>query len=296
MVVKLDLYRIFCQVAESDSFSAAARELYMTQPAVSQAISQLERELGMRLFSRTSRGVRLTNDGKLLYEHVSAALNLIHAGEKKLFEAKGLLVGELRLGVGDTICRYYLLPYLEEFHKEHPEIKLRIINRTTPEICDMLKAGDIDLGLVNLPIEEAEIEVRECMKVHDIFVYGDSFPEAPKNGLPLNPEEVTQYPLILLETKSNSRQYVERWFQSRGISVVPEIELGSHELLLEFAKINLGLACVIREFSQDYLQSGILHEVPLKDPMPARSIGYCFLKSVSLSPASASFIDSLNLE
>ena len=294
MVVKLDLYRIFCQVAESSSFSGAARELYMTQPAVSQAVSQLERELDMRLFSRTSRGVRLTNDGRLLYEHASAALNLIHAGEKKLFEAKGLMVGELRLGVGDTICRYYLLPYLEEFHKEHPEIKLRIINRTTPEICEMLKAGDIDLGLVNLPIEEADIEVRECMKIHDIFVYGNSFSELLEKGSPLRPEEVTKHPLILLESKSNSRQYVERWFQSKGITVVPEIELGSHELLLEFAKINLGLACVIREFSQDYLQGGTLHELPLTEPVPARSIGYCFLKSVPLSAASASFIESLN--
>ncbi len=292
MVVKLDLYRIFCQVAESNSFSGAARALYMSQPAVSQSISQLEKQLGMRLFTRTSRGIQLTSDGQLLYDHVSAALNLIHAGEKKLFETKGLLVGELRMGVGDTICRHYILPYLERFHREYPDIKLRIMNRTTPELCDMLKAGDIDLAFVNLPIDDRDIEVRKCFKIHDIFVCGDSL--IKKFRQPLNPEELTKFPLIILEKKSNSRQYVERWFQQKGISVVPEIELGSHELLLEFAKINLGIACVIREFSQDYLQSGILHEVPLQQPVPARSIGYCFLKRVPLSPASAMFIETLN--
>ncbi len=293
LTVKLDRYQIFCQVVESMSFSSAAKKLYMTQPAVSQAISNLEEELGLRLFARTPKGVSLTKDGRLLYEHVSAALNLIRAGEKKLYEARGLLVGELKLGVGDTISRYYLLPYLEKFHREYPGIKLRIINRTTPELCEMIKSGDIDLGLVNLPVKEADFVVEECMTVHDVFVCGAEFHEKLKDRESLDVWQITDYPLILLENKSNSRQYVEKWFQSRGVPLVPEIELGSHELLLEFAKINLGLACVIREFSQDYLQNGILHEVPLKDPIPARSIGYCYLKSVPLSPASSAFVNTL---
>jgi DNA-binding transcriptional LysR family regulator len=295
MAVKLDLYRIFCQVAESKSFSRAAKELYMTQPAVSQSISNLEEALGLRLFARTPRGVHLTNDGQLLYEHVSAALNLIHSGEKKLFEARELLVGELKLGVGDTVSRYYLLPYLETFHKEYPEIKLKIINRTTPELCDMIKSGDIDLGIVNLPVNEPDFVVKDCLEVHDIFVCGTSdFFDKVKT--PLNPEELVTYPLILLETKSNSRQYVDEWFQGQGITLIPEIELGSHELLLEFAKINLGLACVIREFSQNYLDNGILLEVPLREPIPARSVGYCYLKRVPLSPASAAFVETLDTQ
>ncbi|HHY81528.1 MAG TPA: LysR family transcriptional regulator [Clostridiales bacterium] len=291
MGIKLDLYRIFCQVAESRSFSKAARDLYMTQPAVSQAISQLESELGLRLFARTPKGVVLTNDGQLLYEHISAAMNLIGIGEKKLLQARGLLVGELRLGVGDTISRYYLLPYLERYHAEHPDIKLRIYNRTTPELCDMLRSGEIDLGIVNLPINEPDFILRECMEVYDIFVCGEKYRRLLDK--PLDAHEIAAYPLILLEKKSNSRQYVDGWFHSRGIALIPEIELGSHELLLEFAKINLGIACVIKEFSTDYLQSGILHEVPLKEPIPARSIGCCYLKSVPLSPASDAFVKIL---
>lgn len=292
MVVKLDLYRIFYQVAECKSFSGAARELYMTQPAVSQAISQLENELGLRLFTRTPKGVSLTNDGQLLHEYIASAINLIHVGEKKLLESKELLVGELNLGVGDTISRYYLLPYLERFHQEHPNIKLRIMNRTTPELCAMLKSGEIDLGICNLPVNEPGFEICNCLEIHDIFVCGEKYHKDIRR--PLSLAEIAEYPLILLETKSNSRQYVENHFLSKGIQILPEIELGSHDLLLEFARINLGLACVTKEFSQDYLQQGILHEVPVQEPIPARSIGYCFLKSVSLSPASAAFIEILN--
>jgi DNA-binding transcriptional LysR family regulator len=292
MVVKLDLYRIFCRVAECKSFSGAAKELYMTQPAVSQAMSQLENELGLRLFTRTPKGVSLTNDGRLLHEYISSAINLIHVGEKKLLESKELLVGELKLGVGDTASKYYLLPFLERFHLEHPNIKLRIMNRTTPELCAMLKSGEIDLGICNLPVDESSFEVCTCMDVHDIFVCGDKYHRTIRQ--PLSLAEVVEYPLIILETKSNSRQYVESYFQSKGIQILPEIELGSHDLLLEFARINLGLACVTKEFSQEYLKSGVLHEVPVKEPIPARSIGYCFLKSVSLSPASAAFIEILN--
>jgi len=150
-MVKLDLYRVFCEVAKSQSFSKAAVALYMTQPAVSQAIMQLERELEMRLFTRTPKGVVLTNEGKLLFEYISSAMNLINTGEKKLAEIKNLMAGELRIGVGDTISRYFLLPYLEKFHNLHSNIKLKIFNGTTIELCAMLKSGEIDIEICNLP-------------------------------------------------------------------------------------------------------------------------------------------------
>ncbi len=292
MVVKLDLYRIFCQVVEHGSFSGAAKALYMTQPAVSQSISQLENGLELRLFTRTPNGVILTHEGQILYEYISSALNLISVGEQKLLESKELTVGELKLGVGDTISKYFLLPYLERFHLQYPNIKLKIINRTTPELCAMLKSGEIELGICNLPVNEASFEVNKIMEIHDIFVCGDQYRESIRQ--PLGLDEIISYPLILLETKSNSRQYVENYFQSKGVQINPEIELGSHELLLEFAKINLGIACVTKEFSQDYLDSGTVYEVLISEPIPKRSIGYCSLKSVSLSPASTAFIEILN--
>lgn len=291
MSTKLDFYKVFCKVAEKQSFSGAAKALYMSQPAVSQGIMQMEEELEIRLFTRTPKGVVLTNEGQLLYEYAHSALSLIEVGEKKLMQSKSLVVGNLQIGVGDTISRYYLLPHLETFHRSYPNIKLKIINRTTLELCQMLKAGELDIALCNLPIQEASLEAIPCMAVQDIFVCGEGYKYLLER--PLKLEEAAQLPLIMLEPKANSRQVVERYMATKGIKIYPEIELGSHDLLVEFAKINLGVSCVIKEFSKDYLEQGLLYEIPLEEPLPKRSIGFCFLKSVSLSPASAQFVTIL---
>lgn len=294
MSIKLDLYKVFCEVAKYNSFSNAAKSLYMTQPAVSQAISQLESELGVRLFTRMPKGVILTNEGKQLFEYVNSAINLINTGEKKLIEAKNLMAGELNIGVGDTISRYFLLPYLEKFHTNYPNIRLKIINRTTIELCTLIKSGEIDIAICNLPIEDSSIEVKELMVIHDVFVYGEGYKD--ELSKPMTIEELTRFPLILLEPTSNSRQYIEKFMLSKGIKIEPEIELGSHELLLEFARINLGVSCVVREFSYEYLQKGLLYEVQLIEGIPERSIGVCSLKSVSLSPSSTKFVEILKSE
>jgi len=138
------------------------------------------------------------------------------------------------------------------------------------------------------------LEIVKCMEVHDIFVCGEMYKD--RTSIPMSFEDIAGFPLIFLETRSNSRQYVERYMLSKGVSIKPEIELGSHELLLEFAKINLGISCVIKEFSLEYLKNGVLHEIELIDEIPARSIGICSLKSIPLSPASSSFVAALELE
>ncbi|TQR20833.1 LysR family transcriptional regulator [Psychrobacillus vulpis] len=289
MVSKLDLYKVFCQVGKSESFSKAAKDLYMTQSAVSQAIMQLERELAIRLFIRTPRGVSLTNEGSLLFEYVKSAINLIDVGEEKILEFKNLTTGELKIGVGDTISRYFLLPYLEAFHTNYPNIKFKIVNGTTLELCSVLKSGGIDIAICNFPLDDPTLELIPCIDIQDIFVCGEKYKNLVSKPLAL--DEIIELPLILLEPNSNSRKYVEDYMISKGIKISPEFELGSHDLLLEFAKINLGIACVTKEFSQEYINRGLLYEVPLIEEIPKRNIGVCFLKSVSLSPASTKFVE-----
>ncbi|WP_278600791.1 LysR family transcriptional regulator [Clostridium tertium] len=293
MVTKLDLYKVFCQVGKSKSFSKASKELYMTQPAVSQAIMQLEGELDIRLFNRTSKGVTLTNEGSLLYEYVNSAINLINVGEEKILEFKDLTIGELKIGVGDTISKYFLLPYLEEFHNRYPNLKFKIINGTTLELCALIKSGEIDIAICNLPIDDPSLEFITCGEVRDIFVCGEKYKGLTKKKISL--EEMVKYPLIFLEPNSNSRKYVENFMLSNGIKISPEFELGSFDLLLEFAKINLGIACVVKEFSKDYLEQGLLYEVKVLEEIPSRSIGVCYLKSVSLSLASTKFVEILSM-
>ena len=289
MVGSLDSYRIFAEVARRKSLSGAARALYISQPAVSLAIMNLENELGSRLFIRSPKGVTLTYEGKLLHEYVESALNLVNMGESKLAELHNLESGELKIGVGDTISKYFLLPYMVKFHQMYPKINLRVINRTTPDLCSLVKSGEIDLAICNLPVEDPALKIKKCISIHDVFVCGDRFKEAC--SLPMSLKVIAELPLILLESKSNSRRYVEEYMLSRGVRVKAEIELGSHDLLLEFARFNFGVACVIEEFSRDYLEKGLLWKVELEEPIPKRAIGFCTLKSVPLSPASARFVE-----
>lgn len=291
MSIRLELYKIFNEVAKCKSFSKATKKLYMTQPAISQAIMQLESELKIRLFTRTPRGVVLTNEGNLLFEYTNSAISLINKGEEKIKNSKDLKSGELKIGVGDTISRYFLLPYLEKFNTSYSDIKLKIVNRTTMELCDLIKSGDVDIAICNLPIDDKSLEIRPCKEIHDIFVYGYKF---KKMGNSITTyKQLAGYPMILLDSKSRSRQYVEKHLLSRGIKINPDIELGSHDLLLEFARLGFGFACVIKEFSSYYLSNGNLHEVNLENPIPKRSIGICSLKGVSLSSPAEKFIEYL---
>lgn len=289
---KLDLYRIFNVVSQNESFSKAAQELFMTQSAVSQAIMKLENELEIQLFYRTSKGVVLTDEGQLLNEHINSALGMINVAEEKILEFKTLKTGQLRIGVGDTISRYFLLPYLKEFHSSYPGIKLNILNGTTTEICDFIKSGKADVGICNLPINNDQLQVIPCKEIQDIFVCGDKFKKLTKK--PISLEYLLEMPLIFLEKKSNSRMFVEHFFKKRGLHVSPVFELGSYDLVLEFTKINLGISCVIKEFSRDYLERGDLYEIRLDEEIPKRSIGICYLKNVPLSRAAKRFVESIN--
>jgi len=233
--------------------------------------------------------VTLTTEGSLLFEYTNSALGLLDAGEEKLLEFKNLTTGQLKIGVGDTISRFFLMPYLEAFHTMYPNIKLQMLNGTTSEICNFIKSGEVDIGFCNFPIEDSTLQLTVCTDIQDIFVCGEKYKTLSSKSLSY--EDLLKFPLIFLEKKSNSRKYVEDYLFARGVHIEPEFELGSHDLVLEFARSNLGIACVTKEFSKDYLQRGLLYELTLRESIPTRSIGMCYLKSVPLSRAAMKFVE-----
>lgn len=291
MDANLELYRVFREVARQSSFSGAARELFVSQSAVSQAIGNLEKNLNTVLFVRGARGVKLTSDGEILYEYTESALSMLEKGEEKLEERSKLLAGEVKIAAADTVSKHLLLTFLQKFNLEHPNIRIQVINRTSVQSIALLKSGDVDFAFVNFPIDEDGIESVKCMTVHDVFVAGEKYKQL--SDKPILPSELVKYPLIMLEGISNSRRYVDRYFMEYGILLQPEIELGSHDLLLEFAKIGLGVSCVIKEFSQDFIKNKDVFEIPLKTPIKAREIGGCFLKDVPMSKAAQEFYKTI---
>ena len=289
MAIKLELYRVFKEVADEQSVSAAAKSLYISQSAVSQSVKQLEDQLGVRLFIRGTRGVTLTSEGKTLYEYVHNAISLIENGEEKIALTKALELGELLIGASDTITSCFLLEYLDRFHSLYPHVRLKVLNGTSPEVIGLLKAGKVDVAFANLPMEDESLVIRRCFDIQDIFVASANYPCDFDHVY--TPEELAKFPLILLERKANTRHYVDSYFIHHGCPVTPEIELGSHDLLLALTKIGLGVSFVIREFALPQLEAGEIRELKVAAPVPKRSVGMFFLKNVTPSAACRKFLE-----
>ncbi len=289
MDISLDLYRVFSAVVEAGSISDAARVLYISQPAVSQSVRRLERELGVRLFERGARGVKLTREGELLRGYVTSAMGMLEAGESRLKMLSQLDAGELRIGASDTVSKWFLVPIIRRFRDMYPNITMSIINRTTAETLELLQSGSIDMGYVNLPAEADSVVFEECMPVHDVFVASEDYSELRDRSV--SPAELARCPLIMLEEKANSRRWVNRHFRRNGVVLDPGVELGAHDLLLDFAGIGMGVACVIREFARDSIEKGGLFEIDLQPPVPRRAIGVCYNGGIALSPAAQKLIE-----
>ena len=289
MYADLELYRIFDAVVRMGSFSKAAETLFISQPAVSQSVANLEKQLNTVLFVREARGVKPTAEGQMLFEYINTGLSFIKSGEEKLEGLKTLSEGELKIGAGDTISQYFLLPVLEKFHKVHPNIKIKVINRTSPDTINLLKSGKIDIGFVNTPVFEKNIKTINCFDVHDVFIASNKFWFLKDKKI--SKKELVKYPIIMLEKLANSRKYVDGVFRDEGVILEPEIELGAHNLLIEFCKIGYGISCVIEEFSKEAINSGEVFKVELLNPVLKREIALCHIEGVSLSFAAKSFMD-----
>lgn len=291
MDIPFDLYKIFYHAAKHLNYTQAAQELFITQSAVSQAIKSLEKQLGNPLFYRQGRSMKLTWEGQLLYEHVEKAYHLIKSAESKFQEINNLEIGEIRIGASDTICKYFLMTFLEKFTEQYPGVKIRVTNRTSPQLVNLLKSGGLDLAIITLPISNADIQVEPFMEVKDIFVASPKF--ASLRNKIISIDSLTRYPILLLEGKSATRRNLDRYLEQHGINIVPEIELESNDLLVDFARIGLGIACVLRESALEEIEKGNLFEVKIKEGLPSRKLGICFMKNLSLSRAALAFIQML---
>jgi Transcriptional regulator len=292
MEVNLEWYRVFYWIAKTGSLSKAAEQLHITQPAVSHTVKQLESALGGQLFFRTPRGVTLTAEGAVLLQYIEQAFQSVQIGEKAIAEMNNLNTGEIAIGASDTLCKHYLLPYLEQFHEQYPGIRIRVTNRTTPETLELLKEGKIDFGIVSLPVTDKQIDIRESTHLQDCFVGGKGY-RPLTDGPPLSWEQLSQYPLLLLEAGSSTRSYLDDYAASLGLTFAPEFELGSVDLLVQFARSGFGLAFVIRNYVQEELERGELVEIPLAQPTPGRHIGLATLRGVPLSAATKTFLSLL---
>ncbi|MBN1648418.1 MAG: LysR family transcriptional regulator [Spirochaetales bacterium] len=289
MKTNLELYKVFYETARQQSVTAAAEALFITQPAVSQAIRHLEDMLNTTLFTRKPRGMELTKAGSVLFQYAEQAYALLEKGEQHLRQLHNLEKGEFIISAGDTICRHILLPVIERFHVQYPGIQVRVTNRTSPETARLLREGNADIGLLALPLDEPSLNVLPLFSVHDAFLCGKKHLE--KLPVPAGLSDIQQHPLLLLESGTITRKTQEDQFLEKGLSLDAEIELGSLDLLVEFARIGMGIACVPREFFLEEIRNRTIYEISLAEPLVPRIFAAAWQKNIPLASASRKFLE-----
>lgn len=286
----LSSYRIFYTVANTGNISKAAKELYISQPAISKSIQKLEESVGCKLFSRSSRGVVLTDEGKLLYEHVSEAFETLTMGEEKLKRSIELGVGHLKIGVSSTLCKYLLLPYLKEFIRQNPHISISISCQSTNDTLKLLEDNKIDIGLIGKPENLKNIHFDFLEEIEDIFVAAKDYLRNLK-ARGIQKDHILQSSTLMLLDKNNmTRQYIDDYLQENQIIIKDSIDISDMDLLIDFARIGVGVACVIKNFVREDLENGTLMEIPLGFPIHKREVGFAYKTTTKPSKSLAEFI------
>lgn len=287
MDINLELYKVFYYVATTLSFSEASRQLFISQSAVSQSIKTLEKKLGHTLFIRSTKKVLLTPEGELLLEHVKPALLMLDEGEA-LLSGDNMLKGQLRIGASDTICRYFLIEYFRRFHQSYPDVRIKVTNSTSIGCVELLEKGQVNLIVCNSPNSRLgnHMKVKVLKDFRDVFV-GDPDCFAFKH-LPCSLKELLEYPILMLSSKSTTSEYLYHTFAVHDLKLLPEVELNSNDLLMDLARIGLGIACV-----PDYMldPEDSLKPIPLTEQLPSRQLILVQHDNLPVSQAAERFLE-----
>jgi len=287
--IDLNLYKIFYTVSTVGNITKAAEELFISQPAVTKAIHQLENSLGGALFIRTKKGVTLTEEGKVLLEYVKNILTEARNAANKFNSLIQLEEGKIRIGASATVSKHFLMPYLEEFHKLYPNIDIEITNELTVNLISALRNGYVDFLVTNLPTKEAlDMDIQVCATLHDAFACSDKYLKNENKIYTL--EELLKHKVITQKEPSNTRAFLNNYMQTNGIDFKPDIEIVSYNLVVEFIKAGFGIGYVTKEFVKQELKNNELYEIKVEPKIPTRELGIVTLKNSSLSYAANKFI------
>ena len=286
MNIDLELYKVFYVVAKNKHMTKASEELHISQPAISQSIKKLEDQLGGTLFLRSNKGMELTEEGKMFYEYVKGALELINNAENEFTSFKDLSKGEIKIGCSTTLTKLILMDALKEFHKNYPNININITNDLTSNLINSLKLGKLDFVIFNESnIKESNLNLEVIRKLKQGFIYNPDYFKDNINTF----VELNNYPLILQKKESNSRKLLDSHLKGYNVELVPKMEVVSQELITEFTNIGLGIGYAIIDLATRNYPN--LKELEINKSIPNINIILATNKNVSLTFASKTFID-----
>ena len=288
MNVNLELYRIFYVVAKHKHMTKASEELHISQPAISQSIKKLEDQLGGTLFLRSNKGMELTEEGKMFFNYVKGALELINNAENEFTSFKDLSKGEIKIGCSTTLTKLVLLEALKNFHLNYPNINVNITNDLTSNLINDLKLGKLDFVIFNESnVKETNLDLKKIKELKQGFIYNPSFYKDEIQNF----EDLNNYPLILQKEEANSRKFLDHIALKNNVKLLPSMEVVSQELITEFVNIGLGIGFSIIDLSKRNFKN--LKELKINEKIPNINIYLATNKSISLTFASKTFINYL---
>ena len=238
MNIDLELYRVFYVVAKNRHMTKASEELHISQPAISQSIKKLENQLGGSLFLRSNKGMELTEEGKMFYEYIKGALELINNAENEFTSFKDLSKGEIKIGCSTTLTKLILIDVIKKFHDEYPNININITNDLTYNLINNLKLGKLDFVIFNESnVKETNLNLQQIKKLKQGFIYNPKFYDDKVTDF----KDLNNVPLILQKEESNSRKLLDYIALQDNVKLIPSMEVASQELITEFVNIGLGI-------------------------------------------------------
>jgi DNA-binding transcriptional LysR family regulator len=289
--VTLQQLEYFLAAFDEGSFSAAAERLLMAQPSLSEQIRRLEAELGVALFARVGRGIRPTDAARALRPHAEAALAAVAEGRESVVEQRELRGGIATFGTFGTARWYPGTEIVAAFRKRHPKVRVRMLGQNSSEVAEAVRAGDLEAGLVALPIDDAGLDVRPIMQ--DEILYVSSDPARVKK--PVTIRDLAAAPLILTDTsyglEDPTRRQLFELAQREGFTLEPQIDVEDVETAIELAARDLGDVLVSRGIllSLGRRVPKKLGWVPFADPV-YDTFAFINRRGARLSPAAREFM------
>lgn len=285
--ISLELYRTFWAVGKTLNMTNAAKLLFVSQPSVSLSLKSLEKQLGVTLCIRGQKGVTLTAEGQALFEELDIAFSHIETGERKLQSLLNLDSGNVSISASDTVCNYFLMPFITSFCEKHPAVHIEITNRTSFETVELVRQRKAELGFVNLPVDDVGLKVSKCKNLTHILIAGVKYVHL--QNIPLNLNELEKLPMIMLERKSNSRLQMDNFLGELGVHPVPILELGSIDLIISFVRNNHGLAFVPFELCGHLIDNCTLFQIKTTPTIPQNELAMIELKNIPISHTAYNF-------
>lgn len=285
-----NLYKIFLYLFEEKSISKTASKLYVSQPAISYSLKELENQLGYTLFYRNSKGIEPTLEAKELYSYISTAFNILHDAEEHIKNLNSLNIGCIRIGTPSHLGVFYLSNYIADFRKIYPGIRFEIVCKSTSDMVDMLETRKLDLIVDTLPINSKKDVTKVTLaKLPNCFAYNKNVMKDVKIE---KVEDLKNYPLILPSATSSIRLKLDEYMESQNTKLLPILESWTTEIMVEMVREGVGIGYFVKNVIDMQSDKDNFEVITFDNDLPAVDVCCVYIDDF-LTTATRKFIELL---